>query len=430
MFIYAVLDSKNVVVRIEEFEEQIEANGYVQIETYDSSLIGKWYNPNTQAFQVPPAYVIAETSTDDICYKQEDRWLNDVLDSKAESDHIHSDYVDSQTVTQLLAGKSDSNHNHNTDYASIEHTHSQYATMTDINTALSGKSDTDHTHSQYATISDMNSALSGKSDTSHVHSDYVTASTLATALSGKSDTSHTHSNYVTSSTLTSSLSGKSDTSHTHSNYSPTTHTHTPSSIGAATSSHTHSNYSPTTHTHTAISNDLNVAGVVRCNGNQMLYTTSSTATIGTNNLNTVIAASDSTTINGSKLYTGNIYCRNTGGFDIGATSNRFKNIYLTNSPNVSSDARLKEDIHSYDSKKLANFIDKIEIVDYKYLNDPQERIGVIAQQLIHIDEDVAKYFVEKEESANGYLSVKPADLVFPLICAVQELKKEIEELKK
>lgn len=430
MYIYAVLDNNNVVIRIEEFEEQIEANGYVQIESYDSSLIGKWYNPSTQTFQEPPAYVIAETSTDDICYKQEDRWLNDVLDGKAESDHIHSDYIDSQTLADLLEDKSDIIHNHDTDYASMDHTHSQYATITDMNTALSYKSDTDHTHNQYATTTDMNTALSGKSDTSHVHSDYVTASTLATALIGKSDTSHTHSNYVTSSTLTTSLNGKSDTSHTHSNYSPTTHTHTPASIGAATSSHTHSNYSPTTHTHTTLSNDLNVTGVIRCNGNQMLYTTSSMATIGTNNLSTVIASSDSTTINGSKLYTGNIYCRNTGGFDIGATSNRFKNIYLTNSPNVSSDKRLKEDIQASDKEKLANFIDNIEIVDYKYKDDPQERIGVIAQQLINIDEDVATYFVEKEGSEDGYLSVKPADLVFPLICAVQELKKEIEELKK
>ena len=46
------------------------------------------------------------------------------------------------------------------------------------------------------------------------------------------------------------------------------------------------------------------------------------------------------------------------------------------------------------------------------------------------DKEIANYLVDVDDSEEHYLSVKPADLVFPLIATVQQLKKEIEELKK
>lgn len=80
MFIYAVLDENNIVLRLEEWEEPSTQSNYIQVETYDTSLIGKWYNADTQTFTEPPAHIAAKMSTDDICYKQEDVWLNNVLD--------------------------------------------------------------------------------------------------------------------------------------------------------------------------------------------------------------------------------------------------------------------------------------------------------------------------------------------------------------
>ena len=85
-----------------------------------------------------------------------------------------------------------------------------------------------------------------------------------------------------------------------------------------------------------------------------------------------------------------------------------------------------------DREQLADFINNIDVVKYNYIadKDKQERIGVVAQQLMKADKEIANYLVDVDDSEEHYLSVKPADLVFPLIATVQQLKKEIEELKK
>lgn len=364
--------------------------------------------------------------------------------SYAEINHTHTGFASSThnhdadyaAIDHTHTGFASATHNHDADYAAIDHTHS------DLETAIAGKADSTHTHSEYASATHNHDATYAGID--HTHSNYASATHTHTASDvGAASTSHTHNAATTSAAGFMSASDKSTISNLSSNYAAKSHTHTASevgaassshthslsSLGAASSSHTHSDYASTSHTHSTISNDLNVTGVLKQAGNQVAYTSSSNLTLGTNNLNTIVAANESVTLNGSKVYTGNIYCRNTGGFDIGAYSNRFNNIYLTNSPSVSSDERLKEDICFVDKERLADFIDNIEVVNYKYLNDPLDRIGVIAQQLIEADKDLANYFIEIDGGKEHYLSLKPADLVFPLIVAVQELKKEIAELK-
>lgn len=42
--------------------------------------------------------------------------------------------------------------------------------------------------------------------------------------------------------------------------------------------------------------------------------------------------------------------------------------------------------------------------------------------------EIAKFFAAEDE--NGMLSIKPADLVFPLIATAQKLNEKIEELSK
>ena len=42
---------------------------------------------------------------------------------------------------------------------------------------------------------------------------------------------------------------------------------------------------------------------------------------------------------------------------------------------------------------------------------------------------MAKYFITKQPGEEGYLAVKAAYLVFPLIVAVQNLSAEVEYLK-
>lgn len=68
-------------------------------------------------------------------------------------------------------------------------------------------------------------------------------------------------------------------------------------------------------------------------------------------------------------------------------------------------------------------------MEYNYLDDPRgshTRIGLIAQNVQEADAEVAKFFVSEDE--DGMLNLRPADLVFPLIAAVQELSTKVEQL--
>jgi uncharacterized cupin superfamily protein len=118
------------------------------------------------------------------------------LQSKSDVGHDHDDryYTEAET-TDLLAGKSDTTHSHDGEYADLVHTHDdRYYTETETDTALAGKSDTNHTHDdRYYTETETDAALSGKADTVHTHDDrYYTEGEMDSRLAGKSDIEHTH----------------------------------------------------------------------------------------------------------------------------------------------------------------------------------------------------------------------------------------------
>lgn len=280
----------------------------------------------------------------------------------ATADHTHTGYATSED----LAGKANTSHNH---------AQSEIEGLTD---ALSGKADTNHTHTEYASASDLTAVQNGlnaKADTDHTHTGYATAN-------------HTHDNYITTSTYANGMSGKADTNHTHSGYATSSHTHS----GYASSSHTHSDY--LSNSGGTVNGNLNVAGILRVNGQQSVYDSGSMITLSTNNRETMIA--------GSKIYS-----------------------KVTIS--VSSDERLKENIVDVDTEAMIDFVKGVDVKKFNYLGNDTECVGVIAQQLQSINAETAKYFVA--EDGEGYLSVKATDLVFPLIIAVQELTKEVEALK-
>lgn len=259
----------------------------------------------------------------------------------------------------------------------MKYAHTGYATtssVTALENSLDGKADASHTHSM-SDVAGLSSALSGKADTSHTHSGYAPTSHthaqsdvtgLTTALNGKANTSHTHSiSNVTG--LQSAIDGKADSSHTHSNYLPTS--------GGT------------------VDGNLNVNGIVRVNGQQSLYDSGTMITLSTNNRQTMIAGSA---------------------------------IYSKVQISVSSDERLKENIKEAPKNDLAKLIKNLDVKTFNYIgNEKEENIGVIAQELIKENPDIAKYFIRKDE--NGYYSVKTSDLVFALIVAVQELYKKIEK---
>lgn len=178
-----------------------------------------------------------------------------------------------------------------------------------------------------------------------------------------------------------------------------------------------------------ITGELDVIdGLIRLDGQQCFYNSGTNLIIGTNNLPTIIAckADASVTINGTNVSCGNIHPRGNASHGIGISSKRWNDVYLVNSPNVSSDRRLKENIEGVDADVMLEFIDKLNVVNYRFKTDDPgvERIGLIAQE---VEEAGGDKFVEVGD--DGMYGLKGADLVYPLISAVQALYTRVVELE-
>ena len=135
-------------------------------------------------------------------------------------------------------------------------------------------------------------------------------------------------------------------------------------------------------------------GILRLQGNQAAFFSGSQMVFGTNNYPTRIA--------------GNA-------------------ITATQTIQVDSDERLKENIEAVDPGKCADFINGINVKTFNYIGNDAPCMGVIAQDIQK--GELAKFFVSTTPGEGGYLAVKAADLVFPLIVAVQELTQKVAALE-
>lgn len=194
------------------------------------------------------------------------------------------------------------------------------------------------------------------------------------------------------------------------------HTHTASEVGAAASNHSHDplaigaapynhehNYASSGHSHTPTE-----VGAVPATGGT--FTGEVEIPYG--------------------LGTGTIYPFDAGSYSIGSSDNRYYSTYLRVNPNVSSDRRCKRDISDLDVSALAEFVDKLTVVSYNYNDDEvcdAKKIGLIAQDVISVDPSIARFFVEQDKK--GFYSLRPADFVFPLIAAVQQLSAKVAKLE-
>lgn len=307
---------------------------------------------------------------------------NSGLDADLLDGH-NSDYF---ATAEQLNGKANAEHSHtgfaaeghtHDGFATADHTHEGYASAND----LAGKADANHTHEGYATADHSHTGYAAEG---HTHTGYATTSDLA----GKADANHSHNDYINATTYANGMNGKADVSHSHSEYAPSNHSHN----GYASSNHSHSDYLPTSGG--TVGGNLNVNGILRVNGQQSVFDSGTMITLSTNNRETMIA--------GSKIYS-------------------------KTTISVSSDRRLKENIKEVSADDMTKFINGLDIKSFNYIGNDEPCIGVIAQEVTEADPELAKYFVRQDEK--GYYSVKAADLVFPLIAAVQKLAAEVEELK-
>ena len=349
--------------------------------------------------------------------------------------------------------------NHTHDYAASEHTHDGYAATGHTHTAADitglpssvdaySKTEADerfaaatHAH-DYLTEDEAVDAFAG---VSHTHTaaditglpasvDAYSKTEVDNMMAGKAEATHGHSEYAPAThghteyaasghTHTYSDVGAAASSHTHTPASigaaASSHTHTPSSIGAAASSHTHSGYAASNHTHSGYassshSHTASAVGALPSSGG----TVSGDLTVtGTGIVNGV-------------LNTQQIKPKDSGSYSIGTSDSRYYSTYLKVNPNVSSDRRCKRDIETMDIEALAAFVGKLSVVNYNYNDDAADeakRIGLIAQDVVAADPTIAQGCIEQDE--NGFYSLRAADLVFPLIAAVQVLAKRVNELE-
>ena len=98
-------------------------------------------------------------------------------------------------------------------------------------------------------------------------------------------------------------------------------------------------------------------------------------------------------------------------------------------PHGASDARLKREIVSY--QRGIEAVDSIRTVRFRYREDNPlgldagpEHVGVIAQEL----ETAVPEAVDRDES--GYRTVDPGPVLWSAVNAIQQLKRENEELRK
>lgn len=447
MFYYAFINESNTVTGVYALPSAITAAGYIAIteQQYndsqagnENSLIGKVYNAETNEFTDP---IIWSCNASEVEYKDTETSVEAKLDAmdaaiaaaggtvdaytKAETDtmlnakanttdlHTHDNktVLDGITAEKVAAWDNGTGGSgasvtadevltmvktvdgtgsgldadtldgmeatafaaaaHTHDYAASDHTHTGFAAS-------------DHTHDGYATA---DHAHTGYAATDHTHTGYAASEHTHT---GYATTGHTHNDYITATTYANGMSGKADTGHTHSGYASSSHTHS----GYASSSHTHSDYFPKSGG--TVSGETNFSGgLVRVSGVQTLFHSGNQLVFGSNSLPTRIA--------------GNA-------------------ITATKTIQVDSDERLKEDIADIDVNKAVEFINGIDVKSFNYIGNDEKCIGAIAQQVQEAQPEIAEYFVKEDE--NGYLSVKVADLVFPLIACVQKLTKRIEELEK
>lgn len=108
-------------------------------------------------------------------------------------------------------------------------------------------------------------------------------------------------------------------------------------------------------------------------------------------------------------------------YDLGSSGLRWRTIYLVNSPNVSSDARLKRDIR--DTQVGLDATDRLRPVSFKRYGSERTHLGLIAQEVIDVVPDV----VSQDE--NGEYSIVYEELVPVLIKAIQELNAKVKTLE-
>ncbi len=378
-FYYAQLNEKGIVTSVFEMPSEVADDSLIRVQSLDMNLVGKYYVRESSTFIEPPISILAELSTAEINHGE--AWLDEVLDGKADADAV---YTKEQAEDKFaLKGDGGGSGAAGADGASafeIAVANGFEGTEAEWLASLKGeKGDKGDTGAQGVQGIQGEQGLPGEKGADGAKGDKgdkgdaftyadFTAEQLAALKGEKGDKGDKGDAGERGATGAKGEKGdKGDTGAT-------------GPQGPAG----------------ADGKDFDGAlsgSILRVNGQQAIYDSGTMMTLGTNNRETMIA--------GSKIYS---------------------KVAIS----VSSDKRLKEAVKAVNVEKLADMVNKIKVVRYKYIDSDTEHMGVIAQDLLKTAPEAA-LFVGKDDK--GFYTVSMTELVFPLIAAVQALSERVKVLE-
>ncbi|MDB4358103.1 tail fiber domain-containing protein [bacterium] len=121
---------------------------------------------------------------------------------------------------------------------------------------------------------------------------------------------------------------------------------------------------------------------------------------------------------------GGPFTNNNDAVDLGTGTSRFKAIYLTTSPNVGSDRKLKENIE--DADDAGSVLDNIRIRKFDWIsNGTHQSYGVVAQELAEVFPEATS----EPENEEDIMGVTYERLIPMLVKEIQSLRSRVAELE-
>ena len=355
-YFYAQLNEKDICISVTELPSEVSDPKFIRILSLDQTLLGKWYDRSDNTFKDVPVHVLADHSSSVVNYKDTDKWLDEVIDGKAEKAEV---YTKTEAETKFALKSEGGGVNGKSAYE-VAVANGFVGTEKEWLASLKGEAGKDGLQG----VPGKDGAPGAKGDP-FVYADF-TPEQLAALKGAKGDKGDPGER---------GLPGRDGVDGRNGIDGAKGEKGDPGADGRDF--------------------DGNLPGnILRVNGQQTVFDSGSMITLSTNNRETMIA--------GSKIYS-------------------------KSAIQVSSDKRLKENIIPVNVAELADFISKLQVVNYAYKGNDKKHIGVIAQQMIKADTEIAEKFVDVD--GEGYLTVSFSELVFPLIAAVQVLQERIAELE-
>lgn len=352
-YFYAQLNEKDICISVTELPSEVSDPKFIRIPSLDQTLLGKWYDRSDNTFKDVPVHILADHSSSVVNYKDTDRWLDEVIEGKAEKAEV---YTKTESENKFALKNEASGVNGKSAYE-VAVANGFVGTEKEWLASLKGADGKDGVPGK--------DGAPGVKGEPFVYADF-TPEQLAALKGTKGDKGDPGER---------GLPGRDGVDGRNGIDGAKGDKGDPGADGKDFNGNLPGN-------------------VLRVNGQQTIFDSGSMITLSTNNRETMIA--------GSKIYS-------------------------KSAIQVSSDKRLKENIKAVNVTDLANFISKLQIVNYAYKGNAKKHIGVIAQQMIKADADIAEAFVDVD--GEGYLTVSFSELVFPLIAAVQALQDRVAELE-